>query len=660
MKKLSAILLVICLICSVLTILVSAASVDDSASGVTDELVLGQNYFKATEEEYGYQFPFTYERDKGSYSFTPESDCVLEAVVHDKEFHEPGASWQFVITGDDLNTTLPAYVEQGQTYTIEAQFTDMTCLFSFETCEQIAPGETKTVEMGNNESLYFIPESDMPVTYYSDFSPEDEDARAEAVIKEDNVEMTGVQSVKSDDNNFMYSFNAKAGHIYIFRNYHYWKSYERDFGQYSVCLENSKGFVIEDGTVTSYSGSDSAVKIPSTYSTDNSEYNDVTKLGDSSFAGNDSLEDVTIPDTVTDIGEKAFFDCPNMHTVEIPESVKNIGDQAFGYVTGGDGDPTPIEGFTIFGYKDSAAQKYAEDNGFTFVRLDDYIEIILPSMTGVKSLHAGECVRFIYSALDDGEVTFRDETSWNFVDIPTTTVTVTDSTGAEIASADDFSHSIIGLPFVAEAGETYTITVNGISFPEPSGENAGYVYERMYFELREVTEAALEQEYTGYSEYDDIDYTDYFDETRFFKFTAPEDGTLSAKLLRKDLIEDGGYAYFDISDSENMSENTRLKTNVTKGHTYYIMSNFQMMSGIFKFTMAESADPDVDNDEGSTEDEATPDSPAPNSGNSGTSGSNSGGSGTVSSGQSTFMLFISMSVMLAAAVVIFFIRKKKA
>ncbi len=73
---------------------------------------------------------------------------------------------------------------------------------------------------------------------------------------------------------------------------------------------------------------------------------------------------------VKTIGEKAFYRC-NFKEVTIPASVKTIGDKAFGY-TFNSSDEAIVKklGFVIYGVKGTAAEQYANDNGFTFVPVE--------------------------------------------------------------------------------------------------------------------------------------------------------------------------------------------------------------------------------------------------------------------------------------------------
>lgn len=103
----------------------------------------------------------------------------------------------------------------------------------------------------------------------------------------------------------------------------------------------------------------------------------VTSMGLCAFDGCKSLKEVTIPDSVTSIGDYAFDNCKNLKSVTIPESVTEIGEQAFGYDydLGGVGQ-YKLDGFTIIGHKGSAAEKYAKEEGFTFIDQEEGSEIV--------------------------------------------------------------------------------------------------------------------------------------------------------------------------------------------------------------------------------------------------------------------------------------------
>ena len=97
---------------------------------------------------------------------------------------------------------------------------------------------------------------------------------------------------------------------------------------------NYSDFIIEDGVVTGYTGSDTNVVIPSTYSISNgsivegTDYT-VTGIGSSAFEDNASITSITIPEGVISIGNDAFRSCSSLTTITIPSSVTSIGSYAF-------------------------------------------------------------------------------------------------------------------------------------------------------------------------------------------------------------------------------------------------------------------------------------------------------------------------------------------
>jgi hypothetical protein len=84
-----------------------------------------------------------------------------------------------------------------------------------------------------------------------------------------------------------------------------------------------------------------------------------------------SLASVTIPDSITSIGTYAFRNT-SLTSITIPASVTSIGNKAFGYYDDHDVvECKKVDGFTIKGYKGTAAETYASKNGFDFVPLND-------------------------------------------------------------------------------------------------------------------------------------------------------------------------------------------------------------------------------------------------------------------------------------------------
>ena len=68
--------------------------------------------------------------------------------------------------------------------------------------------------------------------------------------------------------------------------------------------------------------------------------NGITSLGNWSFAGCKSLENIELPTTLTTFGEGSFSDCPKLTAISIPEGTTTIR-MDFGY--------TPLGTITVGG-----------------------------------------------------------------------------------------------------------------------------------------------------------------------------------------------------------------------------------------------------------------------------------------------------------------------
>ena len=96
----------------------------------------------------------------------------------------------------------------------------------------------------------------------------------------------------------------------------------------------------------------------------------VRTIGNYTFNGCAALTGIAIPSAVTSVGERAFWRCPALTDVTLPAVVTELGEEAFGWDFGADAESERVPGFTLRGAEGSAAQRYAEENGFRFVRTD--------------------------------------------------------------------------------------------------------------------------------------------------------------------------------------------------------------------------------------------------------------------------------------------------
>lgn len=95
------------------------------------------------------------------------------------------------------------------------------------------------------------------------------------------------------------------------------------------------------------------------------------EIMNSAFKECKSLNEINITDGATKIGMEAFSDCTSLASITIPKSVTNIGEYAFGYLWDSyTWRYVKKENFTIYGYASTAAETYANENGFTFIALD--------------------------------------------------------------------------------------------------------------------------------------------------------------------------------------------------------------------------------------------------------------------------------------------------
>ena len=196
----------------------------------------------------------------------------------------------------------------------------------------------------------------------------------------------------------------------------------------------------------------------------------VTEIGGSAFGGCTSLKSVTIQSGVKKIVNNAFSDCTGLKNVTIPSSVTYIGDNAFGY-TYSNKHYVKISGFTIYGKKGTAAERYANDNGFKFVEGTAPAEPAVP--TGVKlnqsslTLGKGESYGLISTVLPANA---KNKTcTWSTSNSSVATVS---NTGKVTAKAT--GTAVITVKTVN--GKTATCKVTVKPAPKPADPHEGKTY----------------------------------------------------------------------------------------------------------------------------------------------------------------------------------------
>lgn len=95
----------------------------------------------------------------------------------------------------------------------------------------------------------------------------------------------------------------------------------------------------------------------------------VTEIGEGAFWACGSLKEVTIPDGVTSLKKDTFMWCNKLRKLTIPKSVTYIDDSLINEVTG------IYDVLTIYGYRGTAAEQYANSKNIKFKPLDEESEI---------------------------------------------------------------------------------------------------------------------------------------------------------------------------------------------------------------------------------------------------------------------------------------------
>lgn len=97
-------------------------------------------------------------------------------------------------------------------------------------------------------------------------------------------------------------------------------------------------------------------------------------IGDLCFSGCTSLSYVSIGNGTNAIGGQAFYMCSSLENLYIPPSVTEIGYEAAGFSPAGNRSELQ-SGFTILGEPESAAEKYAAQNGIVFSAASEAVQV---------------------------------------------------------------------------------------------------------------------------------------------------------------------------------------------------------------------------------------------------------------------------------------------
>lgn len=137
----------------------------------------------------------------------------------------------------------------------------------------------------------------------------------------------------------------------------------------------------------------------------------VVNIGPYAFDGCLNLDNVTISENVTGVSSGAFQNCFALTSVTIPASVDTIGDHAFGYYSEKySSELIPVPGFTITGYRGTAAEAYARGNGFKFVSAEQ--QALVKAQGKVDSgLYTPESVAGLEKVIEAARAVLEDESA---------------------------------------------------------------------------------------------------------------------------------------------------------------------------------------------------------------------------------------------------------
>ena len=112
------------------------------------------------------------------------------------------------------------------------------------------------------------------------------------------------------------------------------------------------------------------------------------------FAGCTELCSAEFGDSLLSVGERAFYMCGKLSSAVLPKTCYDIGEQSFGYDC--DGNKMTVKtDMTIVGERESAAERYAKENGLGFAEFHETADAFAEVSDADKSEKAPEWVSWL-------------------------------------------------------------------------------------------------------------------------------------------------------------------------------------------------------------------------------------------------------------------------
>lgn len=185
---------------------------------------------------------------------------------------------------------------------------------------------------------------------------------------------------------------------------------------YSINVDsNNKYYSSVDGILLNKDKTE-IVKYPNKMQSTYDIPNTVTDILPYAFRDDTNLQYISLPQNITTVGYGAFMDCPNLVKVTLPTELTTIDSDAFGYLFRMGGN-IHVNDFKIYGYKNTAAEKYAQDNGFEFIALDDEVVTGDSNQDGIVNVKDVTYLqRHLAGSLNTDGSTLIDETNKSLFD----------------------------------------------------------------------------------------------------------------------------------------------------------------------------------------------------------------------------------------------------